>query len=95
MTFGAALRQARELAGKEQRQVAAELGISAQYLSDIEHDRRAPLSDEFIERAAGAVQVPADYLYFMARRLPPDIACATDDRVRILAGLRALRAKVR
>lgn len=52
MMFGPLLRANRESAGRTLRDVASALGFSVPYLSDIERERRAPLVDVDILRAA-------------------------------------------
>lgn len=54
-TFGQALRAARLDAGQTQAQLAQALGLSAAYISDIEHQRRNPLSREDILKAAATL----------------------------------------
>lgn len=45
-TFGAAIRWAREKKGVTLRAFAAKMGVSAPFLSDVEHNRRHPLNVE-------------------------------------------------
>src|ERR1700733_2778354 len=47
--------------------------ISAQYLNDIEHDRRTPDSDHLIQQLAEALGTDAALLTFIAGTLPPEI----------------------
>ena len=51
-SFGEILREARTIAGRSLDQVAKHLGITIAYLSDIERNRRAPLSQDKIHAVA-------------------------------------------
>lgn len=53
--FGSALRAARRAAGLTLEQVAARLGVSVPYLSDVELGNRSPLADERIAEVAAIV----------------------------------------
>lgn len=77
-TFGAIVREARTKAGKTQRQLAEQVkkedgsSITAQYLNDIEFDRRKP--SEFVTRQiAKALGLAPDRLMFVSGSLPQDI----------------------
>lgn len=72
-TFGQAIRQARESQKIAQKDLARDLCISAQYLGDIELDRRAPPDDAAIRDLARYLHYHPDELYFLAGRVPPDI----------------------
>jgi transcriptional regulator with XRE-family HTH domain len=80
MTFGSYISEKRKKRGLTQKELAGRIiksddnkPISAQYLNDIEHDRRSPSSSDLIEQLARELQVDEDYLYFLAGRLPADI----------------------
>jgi transcriptional regulator with XRE-family HTH domain len=47
--------------------------ISVAYLNDIERARRNPSSDHLLQQFAAALDLPVEFLYFYARRLPPDL----------------------
>ena len=47
--------------------------ISAQYLNDIERGRRNPPAEHMIRQIADELELPADYLQFLAGRMPEDI----------------------
>ncbi len=79
-TFGRAISQARKskkwsLKDLAEKVVREEDGqpISPQYLNDIEHDRRSPSSDWLVKQFANALDLDADWLYFLAGRFPDDI----------------------
>ena len=47
--------------------------ISPQYLNDIERDRRNPSSDHLIQQFAKVLKIDADYLSYLAGKLPEEI----------------------
>ena len=78
LTFGQVIRKKRE--GRwTLKELAAQIikedgtPISVAYLNDIEHDRRQPSSDRLIEQFAAALELPVEFLYFYARKLPTDV----------------------
>ena len=91
MTFGIRIRQARKVLSLTQKDTARRIGMSAQYLNDIERDRRAPPSDNFIEALADALVIQRDVLYFYAGRLPPDLLSGNATDRQILNGFDAFR----
>ena len=64
-TLGDIIRQQRELAALPMRQLAAMVGISNPYLSQIERGLRAP-SDQVLEAIARSLRTSADALYEQA-----------------------------
>lgn len=79
ITLGQAIKEARKEALLTQRQLAANIlkedghPISVAYLNDIEHDRRNPSSDHMILQFAKALDLPSEYLYLLAKRIPSDV----------------------
>jgi transcriptional regulator with XRE-family HTH domain len=80
MTFGQAISKARKALGLSQKELAARVmkeeesgAISPQYLNDIEHDRRSPSSGHLIRQFSGILNIPEDYLFALAGRLPDDL----------------------
>lgn len=73
MTFGQALREARERLMLRQRDVALKAGISPQYYCDLENDRRGPPPDHVLFGLQYALSLALDYLFYVAGRLPIDI----------------------
>lgn len=77
-TFGGMIATARKKKGLSQRELASRLkkrdsdqeSISAQYLNDIEHDRRNPPSEHFIGQLARELGIPKDRLCLIAGTLP-------------------------
>jgi transcriptional regulator with XRE-family HTH domain len=90
VTFGQAISKARKGLGLSQKELAARVvkeegggSISPQYLNDIEHDRRSPSSGHLIRQFSGILNIPEDYLYALAGRLPDDLRpdASTPDKV--------------
>ena len=80
VTFGLAISKARKTLGLSQKELAARVmkeegggSISPRYLNDIEHDRRSPSSGHLIRQFSGILNIPEDYLYALAGRLPDDL----------------------
>lgn len=97
MTFGEAITEARKNKRLSQRQVAAGtlkedgLPISAQYLNDIEHDRRNPPSEPIVRQLAKTLDLDLDYLLFLTGRFPSDILELPRDRRDISSAMKAFR----
>jgi transcriptional regulator with XRE-family HTH domain len=78
-TFGKYISEIRKRKGMSQKQLADLIqreeggSISPQYLNDIEHDRRSPSSDHMIHQFAGILKVSANYLYYLAGRMPAEV----------------------
>lgn len=79
-TFGSYIAEARKKLEMSQKELAArilreddEQPISPQYLNDIERDRRNPTSDHLIQQFAKALKIDADYLHYLAGKLPDEI----------------------
>ena len=101
MTFGEAITQARKEKRLSQKEVAASTrkedggAISAQYLNDIEHDRRNPPSEHIIRQLAVTLDLEEDYLFFLAGRLPSDVLDLSRDREDISQAMKAFRRHLR
>lgn len=79
-TFGNYISEARKKLQISQKELAAKIlreedgqPISPQYLNDIERDRRSPSSDHLMMQFATALNINADYLHFLAGKLPDEI----------------------
>jgi len=79
-TFGACIAEARKLLKMSQKELAAKIfleeedkAISPQYLNDIERDRRNPTSDRLIQQFAKVLRIDANYLHYLAGKVPDDI----------------------
>jgi len=80
ITFGGYIAEARKKLKMSQKELAARIKreedgepISPQYLNDIERDRRNPSSDHLIQQFANALDLSADYLNYLAGKLPDDL----------------------
>lgn len=79
MSFGTYISEARKKAGLSQKDLAARIKkedgspISAQYLNDIEHNRRNPPPDFLIVQMAAELELSLEYLLFLAGQFPKDI----------------------
>ena len=77
-TFGALISAARKKKGLSQKELASrvkkqekeEESISAQYLNDIEHDRRRPPSEHIIAQLATELGLSKERLCLIAGTLP-------------------------
>jgi transcriptional regulator with XRE-family HTH domain len=86
--LGEIIRRQRELAALPMRQLAAMVGISGPYLSQIENGLRAP-SNAVLEAIANALQTNAEALYAQAGFVAPDAAPAPGDgESAVLAAIR-------
>jgi transcriptional regulator with XRE-family HTH domain len=78
-TFGREITKARKTKEMTQKQLADAArredgeAISPQYLNDIEHDRRVP-SSEVIRALAAVLSLDPDYMHYLAKKWPDDIA---------------------
>lgn len=80
ITFGSYIADARKKLQMSQKDLAARIKreedeepISPQYLNDIERDRRSPTSDHLIQQFAKVLKIDADYLSYLAGKLPEEI----------------------
>lgn len=77
MTFGQAISNARKAKQLSQKQLASMIlkedgaSISPQYLNDIERDRRNPPGEYLLSQFARILEIPDEYLYFLAHEIPP------------------------
>jgi transcriptional regulator with XRE-family HTH domain len=78
-TFGTLISEARRAKGLSQKDLASKVkkedgqAISAQYLNDIEHDRRNPPSEFLIDQIADATGSSKDVLCLAAGTIPTDL----------------------
>lgn len=70
-TLGTYIRSARLSRKVSLRQLAAAVGVTASYISDIENDRRVP-SEEVLERIARQLELDLDELFARTGRLDQD-----------------------
>lgn len=93
--FGQEIRGARERLGLRQHELAGRMGISAQYMNDIERGRRRPLQSRLVRRLARELGLEADVLWFRAGRIPPDILHRDPSPERIARAITAMRNDLR
>jgi transcriptional regulator with XRE-family HTH domain len=97
-TFGAYIANARKSIPLSQKQLAERIRreeddqpISAQYLNDIEHDRRSPTSDHLIQQFAKVLKIDTDYLHYLAGKLPDEIRAKNLSEEAVKAAFTAFR----
>jgi transcriptional regulator with XRE-family HTH domain len=79
-TFGSVISAARKKKGLSQKELASRIkkqesdreSISAQYLNDVEHDRRRPPSEHMIAQLAKELNLSKDRLCLVAGTLPAE-----------------------
>lgn len=76
-TFGATIRQARVAKKLSLRAVAARVNINFTYLSKIENDELAPPAEDKIRLLARELELDADDLFTVARKMPEDLSALT------------------
>jgi transcriptional regulator with XRE-family HTH domain len=75
-SFGRAIASARKEKELSQKDLAARISkedgeaITPQYLNDIEHDRRNPTSDHFVQQFANVLEIESAALYGLIGMLP-------------------------
>lgn len=85
MPFGQIIIDARKRLGISQKQLAERIKkedgepISAQYLNDIERDRRNPPSEHLIAQFATKLRLSKNYLMAAAGTLPDDLRQLVND----------------
>ena len=100
-SFGHTLAQARRRAGLSQRVLAARIlkedgeAISPQYLNDLERDRRNPPARHLLAQFANALDLPLEYLEFLAGQLPADLRDGTYAPDQVQAAFQAFRRSLR
>lgn len=82
-TFGSFILRTRKEKGISQKDLALRVlreedgkPISPQYLNDIERDRRNPTSDHLIKQFASVLDLPAEYLFYLAGTFPQEVRTA-------------------
>jgi transcriptional regulator with XRE-family HTH domain len=101
VTFGQVLAGARRKLGLSQRELAARIlkedgePISPQYLNDLERDRRNPPASHFIKQFATQLELPEEYLDFVAGQLPEDLKSGSYAPDQVQAAFHAFRRTLR
>ena len=78
--FGLKMRELRKRKGVNQKDMAAEIGVSAAYLSALEHGRRGTPSWQFLQRVTGYFNIiwdEADELQRLAETSDPRVVVDT------------------
>lgn len=97
LTFGQLVAKKRKELGLSQKQLATMilkedgLPISAQYLNDIERDRRNPPGDFLLNEIAKVLKIDEEVLYYLAGELPADMRMQSDDPEKITKAFHAFR----
>lgn len=87
-SFGDAVRKLREFRGMTLRELATRVGVSAPFLSDVEHDRR---NTDKVAELAVALQVNEQKLKGLDARLPEDLKTWMSAHPSIIPFLQTLR----
>lgn len=101
LTFGQVLASARRKLGLSQRELAARIlkedgdPISPQYLNDLERDRRNPPAAHFLKQLATQLELPEEYLHFVAGQLPEDLKTGSYAPDQVQAAFHAFRRTLR
>lgn len=103
MQFGKIISDARKVLGISQKDLAAKIKkedgetISAQYLNDIEHNRRNPPSEFIIQQLAKELKLSKDLLCLVAGTVPHDLQSAVSfaEPLKVEEALKAFRRTVK
>jgi transcriptional regulator with XRE-family HTH domain len=99
MTLGRVIAEARKAAGLSQKDLAARTlredgqSMSAQFLNDIERDRRRP-GPVLLAALAEQLNLNADELHLLAGQVPPDLLEGLGDETRRKAAAKAFRKTI-
>lgn len=100
-SFGDIISEKRRELGISQKDLAAKIlkedgtPISPQYLNDLEHDRRHPPSEHFIEQFSEYLSIPSDQLYYSAGELAPDMIQTDADENLVVKAYSAFRKVIK
>jgi transcriptional regulator with XRE-family HTH domain len=102
MTFGEFVATKRKERKLTQKDLAAKIlkedgnAITAQYLNDIEHDRRNPPAGQLLEQFAKMLDIPVDALYVLAGKMPDNLLKSKDvDVQKLEVAFQAFRKKLK
>lgn len=87
-SFGEAVRQLREARGLTLRELASRMGVSAPFLSDVEHDRR---NTDKLDELAKALDVDVADIKALDGRLPEDLKAWMSANPTLIGSLDAFR----
>ena len=94
-TLGEVVRWERKQLLITQKECAELLGISEQYLCDIEAGRRTPSDEAMIQKLARTLRVHSDWLWFVVGKLPPDIVAHDVEHTDVLEAFHTMRLMLR
>ena len=100
MTFGQTIAATRKELDISQRELASRIlkedgvPISAQYLNDIERERRNPPGDHLLEQFAKELELDNDYLFFLSGKLPSDVRAAGTSPKKVQEAFKAFRRTI-
>jgi transcriptional regulator with XRE-family HTH domain len=90
MSFGRVISDARKSLGKSQKELAELVGISPQYLNDLERNRRNPPAN-LLDQFASNLGFPREYLDYVAGQLPPEMRGVVAKPEQVEAAFKAFR----
>lgn len=76
-----------------QRDLAKQIGMSPQYLSDIIQGKRIP-PDRWVLRFSEILNIPSDYLFFMLGSVPTDIQVMDLEIGQVMKGWASFRMAI-
>ena len=97
MTFGQVIASERKKLGLSQKELAGRIKkedgmpISPQYLNDIERDRRNAPPEHLMDQLADELNLPREYLYFLAGEMPADLRNQDPKPEKVKAAFQAFR----
>lgn len=100
MSFGLVIAEARKKADLTQKDLATRIRkedgmpISPQYLNDLERDRRNAPSEYLLKQFAQVLDLPYDYLIFLAGQIPEDLRDGSYPPSQVQAAFRAFRREL-
>jgi transcriptional regulator with XRE-family HTH domain len=101
VTFGQTIAAARKRAGLSQKDLAARIKkddgqpISAQYLNDLERDRRNPPATQLLRQLANELGMAEEYLDYLAGQLPEDLRDGIYPQEKVQEAFRLFRRTLR
>jgi transcriptional regulator with XRE-family HTH domain len=100
-SFGEVITAARRRAGLTQRELSQRVlkedgrPLSIQYINDIENSKRNPPSEFFLQQLAVILELPSDYLFWLAGQLPKDLLTGSPRPEEVQAAFDAFRRVLR
>jgi transcriptional regulator with XRE-family HTH domain len=94
VSFGSFIAETRKSKNQSQKELAAQINISPQYLNDIEHDKRSPSSPQLIQQITAALQIDSEYLSYLAGRISEEVKDQKLDQATFKKAMLAFRKAV-